>query len=75
MTEQHHRIRVDPNLCEGHALCVDLAPDVFELSDDEVATCPEQPAKEALERIRAAIDACPRQAISFIQTTERTARR
>lgn len=75
MTAPQPRVRVDPDLCEGHALCIDLAPDVFELSDDEIATCPGRFADEAWERVRAAVDACPRQAISIFQTSERTARR
>ncbi|MHC9295474.1 ferredoxin [Mycobacterium sp. LTG2003] len=57
-------VRVDAALCEGHALCIDLAPDVFDLGDDEVASA-KQVTPEQWERVRAAVDACPRQAITF----------
>lgn len=60
------RVRVDPHLCEGHALCIDTAPEVFDLSDDDVATCAERPADELWEKVLAAVDACPRGAISVI---------
>ncbi|WP_264057548.1 ferredoxin [Mycolicibacterium frederiksbergense] len=57
---------VDPRLCEGHALCLESAPEVFDLSDDDVAECVRQPADELWEQVTAAIDACPRGAISLI---------
>jgi ferredoxin len=64
MTAPQRRVRIDPRLCEGHALCLDLAPEVFDLSDDEVATCAEVPAEASWDGAQAAVDACPRQAIS-----------
>jgi ferredoxin len=59
------RVRVDPRLCEGHALCIDLAAEVFDLSDDDVATCAAQPADALWHKVRAAVDACPRGAITI----------
>lgn len=66
------RVRVDPGLCEGHALCIQLAPEVFDLSDDEVADA--APAdgqwdEDTWDNIRSAVDACPRQAISLLNTS------
>lgn len=58
MTTAHLRVRVDPRLCEAHALCVEIAPEVFDLGDD-VASCDERPPQ-------AAVAACPRQAISVV---------
>jgi ferredoxin len=61
------RVRVDPQLCEGHALCLQSAPDLFDLSDDEVAVCGGQPTDDAQwQLILAAADACPRGAISVV---------
>ena len=60
---EHVQLKVDPALCEGHALCIDLAPDVFDLGDDEVASVVANP--RSLDRAKAAVDACPRQAISL----------
>ncbi len=59
-------LRVDPHMCEAHALCIDLAPDVFNLGDD-VATCDEQPHARSHTHVEAAIAACPRQAINWVQ--------
>lgn len=67
MTAARWRVQVDRNLCEGHALCVELAPDVFDVESDDLATCAESPADEARERVEAAVAACPRQAISIVE--------
>jgi len=61
------RVTVDPRLCEGHALCLQSAPELFDLSDDEVATCTQQPSGEQWSLVEAAIDACPRGAISIVE--------
>jgi len=64
MPVSQRRVRVDPRLCEGHALCIELAPDVFDLADDDVATCATQPADALWDKVKAAVDACPRGAIT-----------
>ena len=63
MSASQGRVRVDPRLCEGHALCIDLAPEVFDFSDDDVATCDAEPADALWDKVKAAVDACPRGAI------------
>ena len=68
MSERQPRVRVDPRLCEGHALCIDLAPETFELSDDDVATCHAQPANGLWDNVIAASNACPRGAITVEST-------
>ena len=60
------RVRVDPRLCEAHALCIELAPEVFHLGD-EVATCRATPEDSMWEAVEAAVAACPRQAISIVE--------
>jgi ferredoxin len=60
-------VRVDPRLCEGHALCLDTAPEVFDLGDDDIATCVSQPGDELWPKAQAAVDACPRGAISVLE--------
>jgi ferredoxin len=61
------KVLVDPHLCEGHALCLDTAPQVFDLTDDDVATCTERPADDLWDQVQAAVDACPRGAISVVE--------
>jgi ferredoxin len=65
MSESGIRVRVNPDLCEGHALCIELAPEVFDLGDDEAATCVANVPDSLQDRVKAAVDACPRQAISL----------
>lgn len=66
MTEASWHVHVDRRLCEGHALCVELAPDVFEVGSDDVASCVEMPADSLREQVIAAAAACPRQAIDVV---------
>ncbi|MEW2478103.1 ferredoxin [Mycobacterium sp. NPDC049093] len=66
------RVQVDAGLCEGHALCIQLAPEVFDLSDDEVAGA--APVSGPWDQgtwanVKSAVDACPRQAISLLNTS------
>lgn len=58
-------IVVDTSLCEGHALCVAAAPDVFELGEDEKSVVlPVELSDDVLKRVDDAILRCPVQAIS-----------
>lgn len=70
MAAAHWRVQVDRDLCEGHALCVELAADVFDVEADDRASCVESPADEVRERVEAAVAACPRQAISIVKGTQ-----
>jgi ferredoxin len=67
-TTTRRRILVDPRLCEAHALCIDLAPEVFELGDD-IASCTETPDEKNWADVEAAVAACPRQAITVVEAT------
>lgn len=59
------QIRVDRDLCEANAVCCGLAPEVFELDDDEMLIIlqPDPPAA-LLERVTQAIARCPKNALS-----------
>jgi len=60
------RVTVDPLLCEGHALCEALAPDVFEMGDDDRAHVRDvEITSDLLPRVRDAVRACPCQAIDL----------
>ena len=57
------KVRVDPDLCTGCGVCIELCPEVFELQDDvSVATVSEVPAEHE-DAVREAADACPVEAI------------
>ncbi len=55
---------VDEDKCQGHAICVGLAPEVFELNDQGISVVKDpEGADEA--KIQQAIDGCPVDAISW----------
>ena len=61
------RVIVDPDLCEANALCVAEAPDVFDLSDDEVVDIvPPEPPPGMETAVADAVTACPKQALRMI---------
>lgn len=59
------RVVVDLDRCEGNGFCVNIAPAVFELDDDEYATVVADPVPAEQEALAAqAIEECPRAALS-----------
>jgi ferredoxin len=59
------RIRVDPEVCQGHTLCAMSAPDLFVLSEEDGharAISEEVPSGQE-DRAREAVRSCPEQAI------------
>ncbi|UMG92316.1 ferredoxin [Nocardioides sp. TF02-7] len=61
-------IKVDFDLCESNAMCEALAPDVFEIDDDDFLQLKtDQVTPENEQRVRQAVAACPRAAISLLE--------
>ncbi|WP_067680130.1 ferredoxin [Nocardia miyunensis] len=59
-------IHIDRHRCEGHALCASIAPTVFEVGDDDLATVVDSsPAEDIEPKVHMAVDACPTLAISL----------
>ncbi len=62
------RIRVDPEVCQGHNRCTMIAPDLFKLDDIGMATAADDgviPSGRE-EAARLAIANCPEFAISIV---------
>jgi len=60
------RVVVDFDLCESNALCMGVAPEVFEVRDDDLLyVLNENPPEELREKVMAAVRACPKAAISI----------
>ena len=63
------RIRVDPDLCQGHNRCKALAPELFDLDDYGNASAANDghvpPGRE--EEARLAISNCPEFAIEIVE--------
>ena len=55
---------VDRDECQGHAECVAIAPEVFELDDDGMARV-KNPEGASEKKIQKAIDTCPAMAIGW----------
>lgn len=60
------RVRVDPLVCEANAVCVGLAPEVFDLDDeDELQILRSDVPPEERDRVRHAVRSCPKAALSL----------
>lgn len=60
------RIKVDRDLCEANALCVEACPEVFQLSDDdELIILVESPDESLRAAVETAVMNCPRQALDL----------
>ena len=60
------RVSVDPLVCEANAVCVGLAPEVFDLNDDDELHIlkPDVPPEEQ-DRVRHAVRSCPTAALTI----------
>jgi ferredoxin len=60
------KVVVDYDLCESNAVCMGIAPEVFEVRDDDfLYLLQEEPPPELHERVRQAAERCPKQAITL----------
>jgi len=60
------KVKVDFDLCESNALCEALAPEVFEIDDDDYLQLKkEEIGEDDVVAVRQAVAACPRTAISW----------
>jgi ferredoxin len=62
------RVVVDFDLCESNAVCMGIAPEVFEVRDDYfLYVLQENPPEELRPKIEEAVQRCPKQAISIAE--------
>ena len=60
------KIVVDYDLCEANALCMEAAPEVFRVEEDDTLTVLiEEPGEELRAKVEEAARLCPRQAITI----------
>ena len=58
------RVEVDHDRCEGNAVCVGIAPDLFDLDDDDYAVVKADPVPTDQEALaERSIAECPRAAL------------
>jgi ferredoxin len=59
------KVVVDRDLCESHGRCVEAAPAVFEIrDDDQMYILDENPGEDQRQAVETAVANCPRQALS-----------
>jgi len=60
------KVTVDFDLCASNAVCMGIAPEIFEVRDDGyLYILNENPGAEFDERLREAVNSCPTGAISL----------
>ena len=60
------RVVVDYDLCESNAVCMGIAPEVFEVRDDDFLYVLQEEPDEALRgKVEEAVARCPKQAITL----------
>ena len=57
------KIKIDPDLCTGDEICVQMCPEVFEMEDDKAIVLQEEVPEELQDSVREAADSCPSEAI------------
>jgi ferredoxin len=60
------RVHLDTTLCQNTGLCTGLAPQVFELDEDDgtLTVLTTEPADDLRDEVQDAADACPMGALS-----------
>jgi ferredoxin len=62
------RVVVNLDLCEGNALCVKEAPEVFALGDDDIArVLVDHPDESLRTKVDRAVRRCPRNALTLLE--------
>ena len=60
------RVVVDYDLCESNAVCMGIAPEVFEVRDDDfLYVLQDEPDESLRPKLEEAVSRCPKQAISL----------
>jgi ferredoxin len=58
------RVEVDRDRCEGNAVCIGIAPDLFDLDDEDYAVVKSDPVPDDQQDLaEQAIAECPRAAL------------
>ncbi len=61
------KVKADYDLCEANAMCEALAPEVFEVDDDDNLNLhTDQITPDNEEHVRQAVAACPKAALSIV---------
>ncbi|MFB0901676.1 MAG: ferredoxin [Acidimicrobiales bacterium] len=65
------KVVVDYDLCESNAICMQIAPDVFEVRDDDfLYLLTEAPDEDQRVKVQESVQRCPKQAIAIVDTED-----
>ena len=65
------KVVVDYDLCESNAICMQIAPDVFEVRDDDfLYLLTEAPGEDQRVKVQESVQRCPKQAIAIVDTED-----
>jgi len=60
------KVVVDYDLCEANAVCMEQAPEIFKVDEnDNLHVLMESPPESLRKKLEAAVRLCPRQALSI----------
>jgi len=63
-----YRVVVDYDLCESNAICMQVAPEVFEVRDDDfLYLLNETPGDDLRAKVEESVQRCPKQAIAIAE--------
>jgi ferredoxin len=57
------KCKVDPDLCTGDEICVQVCPEVFEMEEDKAVVKMDKIPEELQDSVKEAADSCPSEAI------------
>ena len=57
------KVKIDPDLCTGDEICVQMCPEVFEMEGDKAIVLKEEVSEDLQDSVREATDSCPSEAI------------
>jgi ferredoxin len=62
------KVVVDFDVCESNAICMGIAPEVFEVRDDDfLYILDETPPDSLRPKVEQSVRQCPKQAISIVE--------
>lgn len=62
------KVVVDFDVCESNAICMGIAPEVFEVRDDDFLYILDENPPDALKpKVEQAVRQCPKQAITIVE--------
>ena len=65
------KVVVDYDLCESNAICMQIAPDVFEVRDDDfLYLLTDTPEQDQRAKVEASVQRCPKQANAIADDPE-----